>query len=152
MHCSCFDACGYSKGLRARIAREQIACSRSRCGNLSTLLPVNPHPHTSANNGQPTLPHNHARYDLAGHEITEVSSTGAWNRGEVYAGGRHLATYNNSTMYFNQADWLGTERARTSMAAAVCETVVNTPFRDGQATSGTCDPSPMHFTGKQRDT
>lgn len=91
-------------------------------------------------------------YDLAGHEITEVSSTGAWNRGEVYAGGRHVATYYNSTTYSNHADWLGTERARTSMAAAVCETVVNTPFGDGQATSGTCGPSPMHFTGKQRDT
>jgi len=32
-------------------------------------------------------------YDLTGHEISEVTSTGAWNRGEVYAGGRHLATY-----------------------------------------------------------
>jgi uncharacterized protein RhaS with RHS repeats len=31
-------------------------------------------------------------YDLAGHQITELSSTGAWNRGEIYAGGRHLAT------------------------------------------------------------
>ncbi len=30
-------------------------------------------------------------YDLAGHEITELSSAGVWNRGEVYAGGRHLA-------------------------------------------------------------
>src|SRR2546426_5010129 len=32
-------------------------------------------------------------YDFAGHEVAEVSSTGGWNRGEVYAGGRHLATY-----------------------------------------------------------
>jgi hypothetical protein len=27
-------------------------------------------------------------YDLVGHEITELSSTGSWNRGEVYAGSR----------------------------------------------------------------
>lgn len=39
------------------------------------------------------------------------------------------------------------------MAAVVCETVVNTPFGDGQPTGGSCsDASPMHFTGKQRDT
>jgi len=39
------------------------------------------------------------------------------------------------------------------MVSAVCETIVNTPFGDGQAASGSCsDSSPMHFTGKQRDT
>jgi RHS repeat-associated protein len=91
-------------------------------------------------------------YDLAGHEIAEVSSAGAWNRGEVYAGGRHLATYNGGTTYFNHVDWLGTERARSSLAAMLCETVVSLPFGDGQTTNGSCgDPSPMHFTGKERD-
>jgi len=47
-------------------------------------------------------------YDLAGHEISEVSSTGGWNRGEVYAGSRHLATYwggTGGTIYFNFSDW-----------------------------------------------
>jgi len=29
----------------------------------------------------------------SGHSITELSSSGGWNRGEVYAGGKHLATY-----------------------------------------------------------
>jgi RHS repeat-associated protein len=91
-------------------------------------------------------------YDLAGHEVAEVSSAGAWNRGEVYAGGRHLATYNGGTTIFNHVDWLGTERVRSSLAAMSCETVVSLPFGDGQSTNGSCgDPSPMHFTGKQRD-
>jgi RHS repeat-associated protein len=94
-------------------------------------------------------------YDLAGHEIVEVSATGVWNRAEIYAGGRHLATYasgSGGTTYFNHADWLGTERMRTSMSAASCETITSLPFGDGQATSGSCgDPSPMHFTGKERD-
>src|SRR5690348_4392831 len=33
-------------------------------------------------------------YDLAGHEIAEMNSSGGWNRGEVFAGDRHIATYN----------------------------------------------------------
>ena len=32
-------------------------------------------------------------YDLAGHAVTEVNSSGAWTRTEVYAGSRHVATY-----------------------------------------------------------
>ena len=93
-------------------------------------------------------------YDLAGHEVAEVSSAGAWNRGEVYAGGRHLATYDGGTTYFNHADWLGTERARSQLSAIVCEQIVSLPFGDGTAITSSCvspDPSPMHFTGKQRD-
>lgn len=46
-----------------RTAREQIACSRSRCRNLNILPTLKPHPHACATNGQPTLLHNHARYD-----------------------------------------------------------------------------------------
>jgi RHS repeat-associated protein len=93
-------------------------------------------------------------YDLAGHEIAEVSSAGALNRGEVYAGGRHLATYDGGTTYFNHVDWLGTERARSNVSGMQCEAVVSLPFGDGTSVTSSCvppDPSPMHFTGKQRD-
>jgi RHS repeat-associated protein len=94
-------------------------------------------------------------YDLEGHQVSEVSATGAWNRGEVYVGGRHLATYSggaSGATYFIHADWLGTERARSTVAGAVCETMTSLPFGDGLATSGSCgDPSPLHFTGKQHD-
>jgi len=89
-------------------------------------------------------------YDLTGHEIAEVTSTGAWNRGEVYAGGRHLATYSGGTTYFIHADWLGTERVRTTAAGAVYETCTSLPFGDWLTCSGS-DASPMHFTGKERD-
>jgi len=89
-------------------------------------------------------------YDLAGHEIAQVSSAGVWQRGEVYAGGRHLASYSNSTTYFTHADWLGTERARTTATGAVYETCTSLPFGDFLTCSGS-DPSPMHFTGKERD-
>lgn len=95
-------------------------------------------------------------FDLSGHQVAEVSSSGSWNRGEVYAGGRHLATYSggaSGTTYFPYTDWLGTERARATVGGAVCESISSLPYGDGQVTSGSCgDPSPMHFTGKQRDT
>ena len=92
-------------------------------------------------------------YDLAGNQITELSSSGAWNRGEVYAGGRHLATYSggtSGTTYFIHVDWLGTERARSTAAGSSYETCTSLPFGDALTCSGS-DPSPMHFTGKERD-
>jgi hypothetical protein len=36
-------------------------------------------------------------YDLLSHVIAELSSSGAWNRGEVFAGGHHVATYASGT-------------------------------------------------------
>jgi RHS repeat-associated protein len=92
-------------------------------------------------------------YDLAGRVVAEVNSTGGWNRGEVFAGGRHLATYSGGTggtTYFIHGDWLGTERARTTVAGAVYETCTSLPFGDNLQCSAS-DPSPLHFTGKQRD-
>ncbi len=91
-------------------------------------------------------------YDLAGHQLAELTSSGTVNRQEIYAGGSHLGTYAGTTTYFHHADWLGTERARSNMTAQACETVASLPFGDGQTNSGNCgDPSPMHFTGKERD-
>jgi RHS repeat-associated protein len=92
-------------------------------------------------------------YDLAGHQITEVSSSGAWNRGEVYAGSRHIVTYDWGGTAFNHEDWLGTERARSNMSGMVCETITSLPYGDNESSSGSCSNySPMHFTGKMRDT
>ena len=91
-------------------------------------------------------------YDLAEHAVAEVNASG-WQRGEVYAGGRHLATYANSTTYFDHEDWLGTERVRTAVNGSVCESITSLPFGDGESTTGSCaDASTRHFTGKERDT
>jgi RHS repeat-associated protein len=94
-------------------------------------------------------------YDAGGHVISELNQSGTWTRAEVYAAGRHIATYSGGsggTTYFAHIDWLGTERVRTNMAGAACETVTSLPFGDGQLTTGSCgDPSPLHFTGKERD-
>jgi RHS repeat-associated protein len=89
-------------------------------------------------------------YDLAGHVITELNSSGGWNRGEVYAGGGHVATYADGKTYFSHGDWLGTERARTDVSGAVAETCQGLPFGDELNCSGG-DASPLHFTGKERD-
>jgi RHS repeat-associated protein len=91
-------------------------------------------------------------YDLGGKQVTEVSSTGAWNRGEVYVGNHHLTTYaggTSGTTYFDVSDWLGTERARTGVSGTA-ETCTSLPFGDAQTCSGS-EPSPMHFTGQQFD-
>jgi RHS repeat-associated protein len=95
-------------------------------------------------------------YDLSGHEISQVTSAGVWNRGEIYVGGRHLGTYSGGTggtTTLTFSDWLGTERARSSPGATIaCETITSLPFGDALTTTGSCgDPSPMHFTGKERD-
>ena len=92
-------------------------------------------------------------YDLGGHEITQISSTGAWTRGEVYAGGRHVATYSGGTggtTYFIHSDWLGTERLRSAVNGTSAETCTSLPFGDWLTCAGS-DVSPMHLTGKEHD-
>jgi RHS repeat-associated protein len=91
--------------------------------------------------------------DIAGHQVAEFSSSGAWNRGEVYAGSKHLATYVGGTSgstYLNLADWVGTERMRVNSKQSPQETCTSLPFGDMQSCTGT-DESPMHFTGQQWD-
>lgn len=92
-------------------------------------------------------------YDILGHQVAEFSSSGAWNRGEVYAGSKHLATYVGGTSgstYLNLADWAGTERMRVNSKQSPQETCTSLPFGDMQSCTG-ADESPMHFTGQQWD-
>lgn len=97
-------------------------------------------------------------YDRDGHIILISPATPTMV--ELYAGGMHLATKvlnsggTDTDTYFDHADWLGTERARTNMSGNACDMVASLPFGDGQTDSSTCaeaEVSPMHFTGKQRD-
>ncbi len=93
-------------------------------------------------------------YDSAGHQFGTMQSSGAMKRIELYAGARHLATYDiaSNATYFIHGDWQGTERLRTNSAGAAYESCTNLPFGDNQSCSGGADISPMHFTGKPRDT
>jgi RHS repeat-associated protein len=90
-------------------------------------------------------------YDLGGNEIVELGPAGFWNRGEVYAGQRHVATYIATTTHFNLSDWLGTERARSTSTGTPFETCTSLPFGDWLTCTGSSDSSPMHFTGKEHD-
>jgi RHS repeat-associated protein len=66
-----------------------------------------------------------------------------------HAGAEHLATYGDSTTTFDHADWLGTERYRTTAAGGFAESCQSLVFGDGF--SCTADMSPLHFTGKEHD-
>lgn len=90
-------------------------------------------------------------YDLGGRFGLEVNgSTGTANRMEVYALGRHLATYSNGTTYLSHSDLLGTERVRSNASGGTAESYANLPFGDFMQPSGN-GVSPMHFTGQERD-
>jgi len=105
-------------------------------------------------------------YDREGHVMlfnsSSLANTPFW---QIYVAGMHLGGYvvnstvTNGDFYYDHADWLGTERTHTNMTGVVCETAKGLPFGDGQvitAVNGGCtdaaDVSPMHFTGKERDT
>lgn len=51
-------------------------------------------------------------YNLGGHATGTFFRNGGYLRGTVYAGSLHVATYDNSTTYFDHTDWQGTERVR----------------------------------------
>jgi RHS repeat-associated protein len=69
--------------------------------------------------------------------ITQFGLNGVWNYGEIYSGGRHLATYSFGTTNFFHADWLGTKRAMTGVNGTVSETCSGFPFGDGVNCIGT---------------
>jgi RHS repeat-associated protein len=94
-------------------------------------------------------------YDLTGHAITEINSSGVWDRGEVYLpNGRHLVTYNDGLTYFSSVDALGSERVRSTQNESSYESCTSLPFGDDQYCSGSAagTVSPLHFTGQERDT
>jgi RHS repeat-associated protein len=97
-------------------------------------------------------------YEHSGQVLWDTAGT-VLEHLNYYAAGGHVATAltnannNGANVYFHHNDWLGTERVRTDITGAVCENIASLPFGDNQTITGTCgDISPMHFTGKERDT
>jgi YD repeat-containing protein len=89
-------------------------------------------------------------YDLNGHLTSQVEGANVWDRGDVYAGDRMLATYVwDGNVYFNHPDSLGSARLRMTIAGAEHEGCYYLPF--GETTCSGDDPSPMHFTGQEED-
>jgi RHS repeat-associated protein len=88
-----------------------------------------------------------------GEQLDEMNATGAVYS-NVFANGRLLATYQFPTANWTFAlnDWLGTKRAVANADGTQAEKCTGLPFGDGLNCTGTGDPSPQHFTGKERDT
>ena len=69
-------------------------------------------------------------YDLSDRPVVMYPSGGTNScHDEVYAGGRHLATYVGS-LTFSHSDWLGTERVRHTVGYTASETCTSLPFGD----------------------
>jgi RHS repeat-associated protein len=89
-----------------------------------------------------------------GEQLDEMNATGAVYS-NVFANGKLLATYQFPTSKWTFAlnDWLGTKRFVANADGTKAETCTGLPFGDGPPCTGTgSDPSPQHFTGKERDT
>jgi RHS repeat-associated protein len=86
----------------------------------------------------------------SGEQLSETDGSGNLEWSNVYANGSLLATYANNTTYFNLSDWLGTKRVVANPDGTVAETCLSLPFGDELNCTG-ADPSPQHFTGKERD-
>ncbi|MBZ5566423.1 MAG: RHS repeat-associated core domain-containing protein [Acidobacteriia bacterium] len=89
-------------------------------------------------------------YDISGKMIAVLGDSGSLSRGEVFAGGRHLVTYANSTTYFTHADGLGTERVRTDPQGNVVNVCTSLAFGDGKSCTGPYT-SANQFTGEPFD-
>ncbi len=88
-------------------------------------------------------------YDPAGRAVTVLDQSGNWLRGEIFAGGRHIATYVNGTTYFDYSDWLGTLRMSATPAGYAQSECTSGPFGEGMSCAGS--PTPLQFTGQQHD-
>ena len=97
-----------------------------------------------------------------GEELTMMSGSNAWQRTNVYAGGKLLATYDTAGLHFHLEDALGTRRMQLSGELADLgqpETDIQSlpfgdqlnSFPDQYAPSTADDATPLHFTGKERD-
>ena len=80
----------------------------------------------------------------------EFLNGSTFNRSEVFAGSRHLATFANNTNYFVHSDWLGTVRALSSSTGTSFGACTSLAFGDALTCTGG-SPGPNHFTDQIRD-
>ena len=72
-------------------------------------------------------------------------------RTELYAGARRVATWNGNGLYWNHADWLGTERARSDGSGNLAEMCMDSPFGMNLSCTNPPDQSHVHFAGMEYD-
>jgi RHS repeat-associated protein len=69
-------------------------------------------------------------YDLNGHEMAAaVPGTTNLSGGEIFANGRHWATFNGGAQFLH-TDWVGTVRAVTNLAGTTTQQCTSLPFGD----------------------
>ncbi len=97
-----------------------------------------------------------------GEELTQLDGNNQWQRTNVYGAGKLLATYDlvNSqpALHFQLTDPLGTRRMQTSAVGQPETDIQSLPFGDllnsfpdQYAPATADDATPLHFTGKERD-
>ena len=89
-------------------------------------------------------------FDPSGNPMTIFSSGcgNCWASGFVFANGRQIAEYENSSTYFITTDQLGSTRLMTAMNKSVYDSMDYMPFGE-QVAGGT--GTTLKFTGKERD-
>ncbi len=90
-------------------------------------------------------------YDLVGNQIAELTPGPVLSRGEIYAGGMHLATYSGGSTYFAGDDWLSNEREHSQVGGGQQDTCYTLPYGDDLGGCSLYGVNPLHFTGKERD-
>ena len=114
-----------------------------------------------ATNGFTMTGNNTGTYVLGpgGEELTQLSGSGAWQRTNVFGGGKQLATYDSMGLHFQIEDALGTRRMQTNADGQPETDIQSLPYGDALVTANdqyapatADDATPLHFTGKERDT
>ena len=92
-------------------------------------------------------------------EAATFDGNNTWQRSNVFGAGRQLATYDSKGLHFQLTDPLGTRRVQTSYTGHGETDCENLPFGDQQncfadpnSPPTADDATPLHFTGKERDT
>ena len=90
-------------------------------------------------------------FNASGQRATVWDGSGNLISAQYYAAGQPIAYYlaSDSHDHFQQQDWLGTERIRTSSTGTSQATFTSLPFGDSLA--GTPDTDPYHFAALDRD-
>jgi RHS repeat-associated protein len=88
---------------------------------------------------------------LGGQVISELSSSGGWNRGYVYGGGGLLAILQNGTIYWNHEDPITKSKRITDSSGNVYSTVETDPWGANTARSGSEWFQPHRYTTYERD-
>jgi RHS repeat-associated protein len=97
--------------------------------------------------------------DQSGQEVTQLDGNGNWQRTNTFAGSALIASYDTNGLHFHLNDPLGTRRMQTSYQGQPEEECQSWPYgdqlycyQDSNAPATADDATPLHYTGKERDT